>query len=828
MSFERAWVLAIAWVPLAWAYFEWPRTTRRVPLALKAVTFALILLALSMPRLAISTTRVALGVLVDTSASISQADLDRASRLAAELSGARGSNVMRVIPFARTSRTPDVTEDRRPFKLRATFGEPGRATDLEAAVREAIAALPPGMLPRLALISDGKENRGSIARAAWQAREFGIPIDTFALQGRPQPLVRLESVSMPTNAFTGEPFSIDLMVSTPRGGPAEVELGAEGRSLGKSQVTLNTGTNPVRLRASLDTPGALDLSVTVRSRDSGDIRVNQAVMIRKPKVLYLSQDPAGIDSHLPTTLAAAQFDVIRAEDFGNLKLSDYQLLVLNNWDLEKMPVARKNEVEQFVKTGGGLIVVGGERNVYNADKKVEDALDRTLPAKLLPPRSMEGTAVVLIIDKSSSMEGPKMELARQAATGAVSNLRPVDMVGVLIFDNSFRWAVPIRKADDRASINALIAGIFPDGGTQIAPALTEAYQKILPVEATYRHILLLTDGISEEGNSYALAREAKSQNVTISTIGLGSDVHREYLEKIAQLADGKFYFLKDPSGLEQIVLKDVMEHTGTTTVERPLNPEVSKQTEILEGVDIQNAPPLKGYVRFEAKPSAETILRFDPHEPLLIRWQYGLGRAAVFTSDAKSRWASDWVAWKGFDKFWTNLSRDLLPHTQLGDASAEYDAANGDLVVNYRIGPGVEEPATIPAIFVLGSDGFRRQMEVKKAAAGVFRGRIPIGTREGLFRVRPLVESRAFPEVGLYRPEVELTEYGSNRELLRRIAEFTGGQFEPNPKTAFNPGGRSLAMTLSLWPGLLGLAVAVNLAELVMRKWRGIFRRQSA
>ena len=586
---------------------------------------------------------------------------------------------------------------------------------------------------------------------------------------------------------------------------------------------LSAGVNPIRMHTSLETPGALDLSIAVRTKTGGELRVDQAVILRRPRVLYVSEDPAGIDSHLPGALAAAQFEVTRATDLGNLNFADYQLLVLNNWDLEKIPAPRKEDLEKYVKQGGGLLVIGGERNVYDEKKKKEDALDRALPAKLLPPQSAEGTVVVLIIDKSSSMEGPKIELARAAATGLVANLRPIDQVGVLIFDNSFRWVIPIRKADDQRAINALIAGITPDGGTQIAPALTEAYQKILPVESTYRHILLLTDGISEEGNSYALAREAKDHQVTISTIGLGADVHREYLEMIANLAEGKFYFLKDPAGLEQIVLRDVMEHTGTTAVEKSLVPQVARQTEILEGIDIEAAPPLKGYVRFEAKPSAETILRFDKREPLLVRWQYGLGRSAVFTSDAKTRWASDWVNWKNFDKFWSNLSRDLLPHTQAGEASVEYDSASGDLVVNYRLGAGIDEPATLPAIYVIGSDGFKKPIDVRKVAEGLYRGRLEIGAREGLFRVRPLVETRAFPEVGLYRPEVELTEYGSNPELLKQVSEFTGGRFEPAAKNVFDPGARTLASTLQLWPGLLGLAIAANLAELILRKWKGIF-----
>jgi len=268
-----------------------------------------------------------------------------------------------------------------------------------------------------------------------------------------------------------------------------------------------------------------------------------------------------------------------------------------------------------------------------------------------------------------------------------------------------------------------------------------------------------------------------------------------------------------------------MEHTGTTAVEKPLAAQVMKQTEILEGLNIESAPPLKGYVRFEAKPSAETILTFDKHEPLLVRWQYGLGRSAIFTSDAKARWAAEWMHWKGYDKFWTNLSRDLLPHTQAGEATVEYDSANGDLVANYRLGAGVDEPKEVPAIYVIGSDGFKKPVDVRKVGAGVYRGRLPIGSRQGLFRVRPLADTPVFPEVGLYRPEAELTEYGSNQALLKQVAEFTGGRFEPAPKAVFDAGGRTLASTLQLWPGLLALAIMANLAELVLRKWKGLFGR---
>jgi hypothetical protein len=144
------------------------------------------------------------------------------------------------------------------------------------------------------------------------------------------------------------------------------------------------------------------------------------------------------------------------------------------------------------------------------------------------------------------------------------------------------------------------------------------------------------------------------------------------------------------------------------------------------------------------------------------------------------------------------------------------------LVVDYRLGRNVEEPASVPNIFVFGPDGFQQLIAVKKIAAGTFRGRLQIGARQGLFRVRPLMESRAFPEAGLYRPETELADYGANEALLKQVAAFTGGRFQPDPKAVFDAGSRVIASTLQLWPGFLGLAIVLSLAELLMRKWKGV------
>jgi len=793
-------------------------TTARI---LKASALAAIIIALAQPRLPVYRSKVSVAMLADVSASIPAEGLAVESALANELENARGRNSMRVIPFARNTR--DASPDEHPkgkWRLRHTAGDGGRATDLEAAIRDGAATLPPATIRRLLLVSDGNENLGSVERAIWQARQLGIPVDTAPLAGRPKQGLAVESVGLPGQVFSGERFPIEVTLESPRRTSAAVELSAEGKPIGASQVTLQQGANRVRLQASVNAAGAIALAGVITAPDLGEARFDAALTLRRPRALYVSRDPAESERQLLKSLEANQFEIARAPEGVPETLDDYQLVVINNWDIHSIPVPRQAALEQFVERGGGLLWIGGERNVY-LDKGAEEPLQRALPATLVPPRNPEGAAVALIIDKSSSMEGQKMELAKLAAVGVVQNLRPIDLVGVLVFDSSFEWAVPIRPAADRDGIARLISGIEADGGTQIAPALVEAYRKVLPLQAAYKHIVLLTDGISEEGDSLELARRARSARVTISTVGLGQDVNRSYLEKIAKLAEGRSYMLDEPAGLEQILLRDVEEHSVSTAVEKAMKPKVVQRAGVLEGVGIESAPPLRGYVRYRSRPAADTILEAgvpsQPGDPLLVRWQYGLGRAAIFTSDAKPRWAADWVTWPGFDRLWANVARDLLPRAQPMETSAEYDRASNELVVDYRM--GAAEAASAPDIYVFGPNDFKAPLRLDKVAEGHYRGRVAIGRNQGLFRVRPVAESRAFPEIGFYRQEDEMLEYGANDQLLHQVAEATGGRYNPPLNNIFDSTGRAIPDAIRKERGRLVDAIADSSAHIHGKKF---------
>ena len=99
----------------------------------------------------------------------------------------------------------------------------------------------------------------------------------------------------------------------------------------------------------------------------------------------------------------------------------------------------------------------------------------------------------------------------------------------------------------------------------------------------------------------------------------------------------------------------------------------------------------------------------------------------------------------------------------------------------------------------------------------MYEARIPIGTKQGLFRIRPSSNIDLFPETAFYRGSAEDNEYGSNPELLRKISSWTGGQFNPLPEEVFKP-GRAISATMALWPVFLLLAMLLNIFELVSRK----------
>src|SRR5262245_65821326 len=102
----------------------------------------------------------------------------------------------------------------------------------------------------------------------------------------------------------------------------------------------------------------------------------------------------------------------------------------------------------------------------------------------IPDRREEATlALALVIDKSGSMSGPKMDLTKEAARATAEALPPSDQIAVIVFDTQAQAVVRLQRAANRQRILGDIARITASGGTNILAGLREAIDELNPTRA---------------------------------------------------------------------------------------------------------------------------------------------------------------------------------------------------------------------------------------------------------------------------------------------------------------------------------------------------------
>ena len=126
--------------------------------------------------------------------------------------------------------------------------------------------------------------------------------------------------------------------------------------------------------------------------------------------------------------------------------------------------------------------------------------------------------------------------------------------------------------------------------------------------------------------------------------------HRICSKRSPSTGHGRYYITDDPAAIPQIFAKETVTASKSAINEQPFVPQVVRPTQTLADIDLPNAPFLLGYVMTRPKPTCEVILASEKGDPLLVWWRYGLGMTVAFTSDAKSRWAAEWLTWPGYSQ----------------------------------------------------------------------------------------------------------------------------------------------------------------------------------
>ena len=509
---------------------------------------------------------------------------------------------------------------------------------------------------------------------------------------------------------------------------------------------------------------------------------------------------------------------------------EWDAVLLDNYPDHALSDEEYAAIDKYVYTGGGLIFIAGPDNSQLAEDP-KTPLEKLLPVSGdLPPVSQEPTALMLVLDRSLSMEGEKIAIVRQAARASIATVRPIDKIGVITFDQEFRWIVPLAPAKDVPHVNSLIDGITAGGGTRIYPALNAAFQAIRTEPATRKHIILLTDGVSPPGDLPQLEKEAAAAHISISCIGIGDDVDKDFLEEIARNTHGRSYFIEDPKKIEQIISNETKDLETSPIEEHSVRAVRVRSVELTDGVDFGSAPPLLGFVKTKAKKDAEVILRLQSREPLLARWQYGLGRVIAFTSDARSRWAAPWVRWPAFGTLWPQMVRDVSrrdPAVRVGlrAAAAGGGARDGEEIVYYdavagggfQYGRCVSEFQSAAGILCPRRTGSSQEAPLQETSPGHYEARIST-QQQGLYRIASADAALQLPATGFYREIEEMKPREVNVALLTQISNLTGGRVFPTTAQLLDDNGSLVRERRPLWPYWLILALLLNFVEVAWRK----------
>jgi Ca-activated chloride channel family protein len=171
--------------------------------------------------------------------------------------------------------------------------------------------------------------------------------------------------------------------------------------------------------------------------------------------------------------------------------------------------------------------------------------------------------VSLVIDRSGSMRGPKIEQAKEAAILALSRLSRQDRVSVIAFDHQVDVVVPAGPFEDFNEMKRRIDGIYARGQTAIYAAVRQAGQSVGEAVSPQRisRVILMSDGLANVGPSSPaelerLGRELGGQGISVTTIGLGLDYSEELMTRLALASDGNHAFVENPEQLADIFNKE--------------------------------------------------------------------------------------------------------------------------------------------------------------------------------------------------------------------------------------------------------------------------------
>ena len=777
----------------------------RVTLVLRGLFLVLLVCALAQPALRLPEQRTDWLFLVDHSDSVTPEMLGRAMDYLREVEErtAAGDRVA-VMSFGADAAL-DV-----PFGENLTGVSIGEAversaTNVEIALQAALAEFEGVNRQRIVLFSDGNETSGDALNIIASMTSRGVKLYSASpYTGSRSGEVVLENLVLPRSAKRGDKFTLEAVIASAAPAEGMLELFEDGQPLAQYRVELQEGRNvfPVDLVAGEEGHRLYEVVINSNGdRNSENNRFQRFLAVKGGSRVLLIY---GEEDHSRPLIKALKLQDVRvtAGDMGQLPttiqgLLKYDVVVFDNAPGFTLSLAQMEIIESYVKDfGGGFVMIGGDKS-FGGGGYHETALEKMLPVDMDVASQVKipSVALLLVIDRSDSMGGyvtesalggSKLEVAKLASFSAMQLLDPKDRVGLISFDTSAYWSVPMIEVGRREEISSKLAGLEPGGGTDLYVGLKAAIDHLGLIRAYKKHIIALSDGLTPMREFEALVKGAAAHRITLSTVALGDEADDKLMMRLAIWGKGRHYFTNDPMNIPRIFATETTMISRRLVEELDFRPRTVMQHEILGDLFDEELPPLHGYVITTAKPGTEVVLMAPKGDPILVVRRYGLGRSVAFTSDLSMAWGKSWVNWGRYPGLVAQIVRWAERSTTAGSMELEVRTETDKAVVTADL---IDDEGRFMNRFSLRGtvsypDRTMRDVVFSQDAPGHYIGEFPLaqsgeylltvsGSR-GDVAVGPQSMGLTVPYAAEYR------NLDPNTAFLENLARQTGGALLPS------------------------------------------------
>ena len=843
MAPERAWLALPAILVLAAAPLLRRRQRRRAPvtlsLLLRATALAALLVVLCEPTFVEHGERVGRVIAVaDISPSVGEMGVARAREF---LAGA-GADV-KTVAFAAQPRAVDDPKTLEPAS------EP--ATDIRAALRFAAAHAGARRPVRLVVLTDGRDTGGGFsgsgaAATATRLRAHGFEIAAVGVPATTPPApppvalreLRAEAVDEP-----GQVPTLRAVAVADADTEVQAILYIDGSPTEPRTWKLQEGENELLLAPPPLSPGRYHVQLLLTGDKTPDDNIAETTIIVRgaPRVLVLAAEER--KALIAQALTAQGMEVRVAGAAGVESFDDYEaIVILPDADAEALDKHAADLTAFVGQRGGGLLAIGGGDGPGLA-RFAGSPLSFLLPVEVdarrapqeepAPPEEnsdpqpkieikeeeTEAYPITLcvLMDRSGSMAGPKIQQAKIAAASAARALTPQDRIAVIAFGDSADVVLAPQAAGDQRRVAALLARMPATGRTVMFAALRRAYQLMAEEKSPIRHIVMISDGVpTDSGRWRDLVLAGTRSKITLSCVGIGFQVDRRHLGTLSKWGKGQMWTVVNAHEIPQVVTQDTLRVVRTRNergkdAERsapkpetekkpeqkpeeqpkpksddpPKPPErkpgvafkadASAPREMLKGVSDADLPEVSGVEESKPRFAAWVAARADdgeegqPGTPLLAYRRIGLGTTAAFMVDPEAPGGAALREHAEFSRLMGQLLRSILPDGSPAKVQLRTQLSErGQRLVLSVYGEDGARRTDLPVTLAVGGDALPIVRRADGYEAGLPNREEPVTARVRVGAASAPLLERVFVLPGSRDPERGVT--GIDREALLQLA----------------------------------------------------------